>query len=286
MPKPNSTSQTLQVNWEDLGRSRMEVLHKSLKMYGIMFLLIVLCFGLTYFLHGYQEKLREETDGGVKAKLSAVLPGLVVATLNALLIVMSQYLAGQEYHPTTTSMEASVTVKMTMAMILNTAAVQVIIYNTSQEWFVAGGLVDTMIAMLSINSLVTPLFYLADYAFIFKQKMAKKIDLSTTKLPADKYYALWTPSELDLPRHYAISIKIFTVAVLFMPLFPISTLIGSCGIALLYWVGFRYDQCEPRRTNKNRFPFPPQRNADADHQTNRSHRSTSTCCTANTAVRT
>ncbi|CAD7941555.1 unnamed protein product [Amoebophrya sp. A25] len=223
------------VNWEDLGRSAWETSLQRYQLYSVMAVLIGICFACTFGLHLWGEDLKENSSSGGGTALS-IIPALVVALLNAVLLYASRELTQHEYHQTKTSEDGSTTIKMTAAMVINTSFIQIIIHRDPADWFLSeNGLAIGMCIMIAIHALIMPFFGFCDFAFYMRQRLfASKVNFETTKLPKDKVYEWWTPSELDLPRRYAVALKLFLTSFLIMPIFPWAMVLSAVGLGLQY----------------------------------------------------
>eukprot|EP00392_Amoebophrya_sp_AT5.2_P019030 g19718.t1 len=226
---PNPTD----VNWSDLGHGKIEIILKQMQLYAAMGVLIGICFLLTYLLQRWSDDMDSEGGGSNGA---SVVPALVVAVLNGALMWASRNFTQYEYHETKTSEDGSTTKKMTAAMIINTAIIQFLVYAEDEKWFVENGLVVQMFFMVMIHSFLLPWFTLFDLPFFIKQMTVRKINWATNKIPQEKVNNLFTPSELDLPRRYAVALKLFITSLLVMPLFPWCLPICCTGLMLQYAV--------------------------------------------------
>ncbi|CAD7956405.1 unnamed protein product [Amoebophrya sp. A120] len=217
------------VNWQDLGRGNCESLLQRWQLYSVMGVMIGVCFVCTWLLSEWAD----DEEGNMWVNMTTAL---TVAALNGILLFASRYLTQFEYHETKTSEDGSTTKKMTVAMVINTAIIQFIVYRDDEHWFRDGGLVTQMMFMVLTHAVIMPWFGMIDIGFKMKQYAANRIDWEKTKLPQEKINGMYTPSELDLPRRYAISLKIFLTALLCLPLFPWAMPFCVLGLMLQYAV--------------------------------------------------
>eukprot|EP00931_Biecheleriopsis_adriatica_P074060 TRINITY_DN4821_c0_g2_i4.p1 TRINITY_DN4821_c0_g2~~TRINITY_DN4821_c0_g2_i4.p1 ORF type:complete len:1096 (-),score=196.66 TRINITY_DN4821_c0_g2_i4:1002-4250(-) len=254
------------INWSELGVGTDERRKRFLYTNAVMFLLSLLGWGIIYGLRKVSDMMNNERsglEGGGKKDEDAdssltlvfsILPALVVAVVNGLIMIAARYLGEKEFHDTITEQEFSKAAKMTVCMILNTAGVILFQFATPQEWYMAGGLVDGVWIMLLVNAIVPPVVPYIDIGY--KIRCCKRRQLTDesiqkvneglqSKDPKIKREALgmeqywkkaWAPSEMNVTRRYANAMKTFICCLLYMPVMPVLGLVGIVGLFMQYWI--------------------------------------------------
>jgi len=133
----------------------------KMKTTGIMTVLVIVAFFITWGLNLLQEKMDED---GSSSALS-LLPALGLAFANMVLMVASRKLSDREYHDTKTEKEFSTALKMTFACLVNTGGVVLFINAKPKEWYKKGGLIDDLFYVLMVDALVPPLIFFIDVKY-------------------------------------------------------------------------------------------------------------------------
>uniref|UniRef100_A0A7S0FV12 WWE domain-containing protein n=1 Tax=Pyrodinium bahamense TaxID=73915 RepID=A0A7S0FV12_9DINO len=198
------------------------------------------------------------------------LPSSGVGLINILLMFAATKFGEAEYHLTKTDTAVSQTSMMTVAMVLNSAFVLLLVHRNPKDWYKSGGLVRDIYYMLAINFFFPPLMFLMDYEYALKWLQRRRVTpgelkaLNTTLAQGEsgssepaateargsaERRAQWLreqfePTEMDVPRHHANAEKTFFCCLLYMPLIPLATLIGFFSLLLQYavdkWMLLRY----------------------------------------------
>mmetsp|Transcript_65990 Transcript_65990/g.208534 ORF Transcript_65990/g.208534 Transcript_65990/m.208534 type:complete len:794 (+) Transcript_65990:1-2382(+) len=246
------------INWEDLGVLRQTRLKKFLQTNGCVLILLIASFFAIYGL----EKLKEAFKG--RGFGWSMLPVLGISITNMLLTAACKHFGREEYHNTVAEQTASQSIKMAVALCLNTAGV--IFFKNAQpkEWYKY--LVDDVFALLAITAAIQPVTFLLDMKYsitgYFKRRnltddqlkawnsviqnqekpktadeaYAMKKQEAQVKMQVEKMKKAFQPSELETTRRYAIAVRTFICCLLFSPLMPLLSLVGIVGLAMQYWV--------------------------------------------------
>lgn len=246
------------IHWEEVGVARKTRLKMFAKTNLVMLLLICISFGICYGLNKAQDALRKGGYGAYSNVL-AVLPALGVGVMNGVLSFAARRLGEREYYDTKTVEMFSQALKMSIAMIINTAGVMFFVDAQPHEWYAAGGLVNNSFTMLTINAVFPPFVPYLDIGYFFKKRIRRKLTQakidgwnavvqrkSTTKDEAKerakaqeeiaKYKNAFAPSPMNETRRYAVAIKVSLCCLLYMPLVPWLSLVGFVGMMLQYWM--------------------------------------------------
>jgi len=267
---PNPTD----INWRDVGRSYTEFVVRKLATIISLFILLGVSYISVLLLTREPRQARRVTpqmnrEYLVSLTMNSLIPATAITIINVLLMVAARWFGEREVHLTKTGEAAAINYYMTVAMILNAA---VILWNISlrpPDWFVAGGLVNDMYAMLALNFIFPPLMFLMDYEFamnfFFRRRLTEEkiqelnqeldqyrdkedpIDKDMFKYAEDKvrsWEVCFEPTIMDLPRHYANAEKTYFCCLIYAPLMPLAPLIGLVSLLFQYgndkWMLLRY----------------------------------------------
>jgi peptidoglycan biosynthesis protein MviN/MurJ (putative lipid II flippase) len=97
-----------------------------------------------------------------KLKLISYLSSITISTVNALLGMVMRRIAASERMKTTTHLQVSVAVKLTLARFINSSALLVLVNHRAEEWFNAGNLVNDATILLALLIVYNPVYYLFD----------------------------------------------------------------------------------------------------------------------------
>mmetsp|Transcript_43336 Transcript_43336/g.102008 ORF Transcript_43336/g.102008 Transcript_43336/m.102008 type:complete len:1169 (-) Transcript_43336:51-3557(-) len=246
------------INWEEMGKPAQERYLLMLQTNGQMALLVLVSFFVVWGLQRLQIFLEEENFSG--ASYLALLPALTVGITNIICVQVANRLGVKEFHDTFTSEQLSITLKMTVALIINTSGALFFVNAKPDEWYRNTGLANNVLYILLLTSFIPPLIYLYDP----KQRILwwKRRKLTPEKIqewnaelkgPTPKtaeekakrrevnqqiamFKRIFEPTEIRQPRRYANALKSFVSCVVFMPVLPITPLIGCVAITLQYVV--------------------------------------------------
>eukprot|EP00439_Symbiodinium_sp_Y106_P050838 s705_g6.t1 len=192
----------------------------------------------------------------VSLTMNSLIPATAITIINVLLMVAARWFGEREVHLTKTGEAAAINYYMTVAMILNAA---VILWNISlrpPDWFVAGGLVNDMYAMLALNFIFPPLMFLMDPPVLLLRQALRLLDLdsfwkfcSEVGSVASSY--CWvketkltkspTPKVLHVLPLHGTSL---CTELIYAPLMPLAPLIGLVSLLFQYgndkWMLLRY----------------------------------------------
>jgi len=246
------------IHWAELAVPRNERIKRLAITNGVMFLLVCACFGAVYGLRVAAMAVKESAgSGGVWLSL---LPALVVAVVNGLLMAAARMLGDKEYHDTLTEQEFSQAAKMSVGMVVNTAGVLYFMYATPKEWYQDGGLVNGAFTMLLINAIVPPWVPAIDLGWYIRSGMRGKLEarlpyfnevlsrgpspkepeqqqeLKAVKAEIEAFKRAYAPGTMNPTRRYASAIKTFVCCLLYEPVFPLIALVGMIGLCMQYCV--------------------------------------------------
>lgn len=245
------------INWVDLGVSKTERTKRFLKTNGFMFILIFICFWIVYGL----QKLKAYYPTSF---VGSICPVIGIAVANSCLVCGAKRFGEDEYHNTLTQQTASISLKMAVGMVVNTAGVILFTNLQPKEWYKT--LIDDIWLLLAFTAVFQPLMFLLDIKYYlvghFKRKKLTDDQLSewnsvrqnqtkpTTKAERvmmqrkmaqvekqiQNMKKNFEPSELEMTKRYAYAVRTFVCCILYCPLMPAISLVGIVGLGVQYWV--------------------------------------------------
>jgi len=238
---PNPT----EIKWEHLAIERMERWKRWAITWAVMLLVLGIAGIANWQLEVWRQGIREREIGcednacettGISSRWVGLIVPLLTALINGILMVLSRVLSAREYHDTLSDKESSLIWKMSSVLVFNTVLMQIAVRgNGKKEWYLSGGLAFDIMLLIVMNSCISPGVVLLDIGFRVKQRLVKRIDVETTKLPRAAYNKYYEPGELNVPMQFSLTIKMVTLVVFYMPLLPWAPGLGIFGILLQFW---------------------------------------------------
>mmetsp|Transcript_52582 Transcript_52582/g.118380 ORF Transcript_52582/g.118380 Transcript_52582/m.118380 type:complete len:1132 (-) Transcript_52582:28-3423(-) len=246
------------INWEEMGKPAQERYYLMLQTNGQMAILVLISFIVVWGLQRLQIFMEEEDFSG--ASVLGVLPALAVGIANIICVQAANRLGVKEFHDTFTSEQLSITLKMTVALTINTSGALFFVNAKPDEWYSNTGLANNVLYILLLTSFIPPLIQLLDpkqcILYFKRRKLTdekiqewnaelkgpppttaeakKKRQAVNAEIAAFK--RVFEPSDIRPPRRYANALKSFISCTCFMPVLPITPLIGVAALCLQYAV--------------------------------------------------
>jgi len=258
------------INWDDLGVPRNERLKLLAQTNGAM----VCIMGISLvFLYG-MIKVKE----GSTETWTSLLPTFGISLANLCVQVAAKKLGEKEIHNTVSGQQGSQAIKMTLGMVVNTAILMLVVNPYEEDWYKKNGLVSDIVILIASTGVMQPLFQNTDIKYsvfgaisrrgltneLVKEMREGAEYYNTTdwvpKTPGperteavDQYKAFtrkyntsvntlksaFEPSDMDMKKRYATSVRTFVVCMCYCPLVPFVSLLGILGIAVQYWTDKR-----------------------------------------------
>jgi hypothetical protein len=93
-------------------------------------------------------------------RLNSLLPSLGIVAINFVLARLIRRFASYERPRTITDYNSGIAVRLTIAQVMNTAVVVIIVnYDWEESWFVPGGLAVDMFYIILANAFFSPVLY-------------------------------------------------------------------------------------------------------------------------------
>ena len=173
-------------------------------------------------------------DGSIGA-LTA-FSGFMIVAINVSLQYLSKVLTKFQRFHTRTNFEASLTLKIFIVTVVNTAIVPITASRCDRTkstqgeclWYAPGGLIESAFYLQLFNAFLPDLIAYLDFAGKSRQSMAKH---AKTQDMAERALE---PTEFILAEKYAATLKTVALAVIYGPVLPISYLIAFFGLCVTY----------------------------------------------------
>jgi hypothetical protein len=225
--------------WENLNTKISQHLKYRLRTVLITFLALVVSFSLIFSTSYYQSDLlvdsSKQTDNFTTAliQVSSFFPSIGVILINVVLGQVIRKLTAFEFQSTLSEHHASVAVKLTGALCVNTGLIVLIVnYDWRKSWFVPGGLVTDVTYIMLSNAVLTPLASLFNPSYLGRLWSRRFGSSTLTQTEAN---LIFEGPLMDLAKKYADTLKTLTVALAFCPVAPVCLPIALCGMVLDYW---------------------------------------------------
>eukprot|EP00927_Polykrikos_kofoidii_P034482 TRINITY_DN29257_c0_g1_i1.p1 TRINITY_DN29257_c0_g1~~TRINITY_DN29257_c0_g1_i1.p1 ORF type:complete len:1040 (-),score=127.01 TRINITY_DN29257_c0_g1_i1:52-3078(-) len=249
-----------EIIWEDLGVTRRERAKMFTKTNSIMIGIIILCAGCVYGLNRLKDRL------GATSLVWRILPVFGIAFCNTLSMSMSKKYGQEEYHTTQGQQTTSISIKMAVAMLANTAGVIFFTNAQPKEWYKT--LVGEVTLLLIFTGTIQPLMMLMDFKYkmngplkrskltdallqdLNEQRARLDVAVPTTRDEGMNIYRqrmqiqkqvtkleqAFEPSDIEMTKKYAYAVRTFLCCMLYTPMAPLMSLVGLIGLGTQYWV--------------------------------------------------
>lgn len=229
--------------WENLEVSLRHRLINILKISLFTFLAVSVSFAMVIGMK-YLEKAEynSSSDSNLstsdtwKVRLYAIWPSIVIIMINFILGKSTRYFSSFERPHTVTAYNASVAIKLTLAMFVNTAVIALVVnYDWENDWFVAGGLINDATYILFSNAFVSPMIYLFSPTVCLHKLRRRKVENAKYISQMDANLMCENP-QVDIAQRYANMGKTILLTFCYAPLLPSAFLISGIGILIEYWL--------------------------------------------------
>ena len=227
--------------WENLEFTNWNRFQKSLKIYGISFLLIAVSVGIVIGLTYVQNKSNDgqwSQNTFIKYGISLIITG-VISIINTVFQWVLDYLTKLEHQRTKTEYYLSFSVKLTVFTFLNSAVIPLIGNYIQYEWGENDNLINNMTTIFISNAFLTPLLWTFNINFIIKRIkiyfLEKKDNPdSQHNLTQKKLNLLYEYPSMDISYKYSYIAKTMLMTFLYIPIFPLGVPISLAGLILGY----------------------------------------------------
>ena len=220
-----------EVNWQALELNDAHEAQMSLRGWGVLSFLLLICTGLIVFIK-YEYQKYDSTDGILYYGLM-VLGSTATAITNFLLKLLVEWLTSLEGQDTQTEYEASLFKKLSLAYVLNSAAIPMIVgllfssiaegKPMSQDWYEVSGVVGQQWLLLIISVTVKEFPKILPLHVLLVRKLTKAKSHAKLRM-------LYRPPRMYIGELYANTLKICALALITGPLYPICYLWAGAGL--------------------------------------------------------
>eukprot|EP00929_Paragymnodinium_shiwhaense_P053103 TRINITY_DN26587_c0_g1_i1.p1 TRINITY_DN26587_c0_g1~~TRINITY_DN26587_c0_g1_i1.p1 ORF type:complete len:1439 (-),score=305.85 TRINITY_DN26587_c0_g1_i1:574-4890(-) len=240
------------IKWENLGKNRMVV--GFYRFLGIT-IAMALMVGLSYMI--WIMRRRGQTAKPENADLTKLLHIDLEALVHAAIgpavvltdIALREVLANSvvlECHASRNAETAAAMWKHTIASILNSALVCLIVHAETDEtaatceknWYLQGGLVEDAVAISFANMIASPaLLLLPPWGNSPVMSRVKRLvlDIKHSRMTQEELTEIFGGVEYRLGYRYATAFKTLFLTLLYAPLVPCVLPMGVIGLTLQYW---------------------------------------------------
>jgi hypothetical protein len=147
-------------------------------------------------------------------------------------------MADFEKYYTITESHEWITMKLSVAMFINTGVIPLFVNLGTDNWFKNGGLVVDVTYNMFIICFLTPIASLIDFTYLWKliKRWWEKRKGEHSFLTQRQANKLFEPPEIDLPQQYANTILLFCMTFFYMLPCPIMPVLAFMGSFIQYWV--------------------------------------------------
>ena len=244
------------VIYENLEYSYKEILFRTIIVYIISIVLILICLGIFIGLNLLQKYVNNKAIHIILNYIISLCNTCVSSCLNIIFQMILDFLTKKEKVHTMTQYYRSYSVKLTLFTFFTSAVVPLIceLINKSEGYEI---LISNMLMMFLVNAFVTPIMWTINFTYFLKQF---QICLIESKENPDKKHNM-TQRELndlyELPSmsisyKYSYIAKTILMTFLYIPIFPLGIIISLCGFVFGYLLekfNFAYMYKRPEMLN-------------------------------------
>jgi len=166
---------------------------------------------------------------------------VVISLNNFVLNRLAFALAPLQRHATESGADKDIMWRLSLAMVINTCLINVVVETDPDKWGAASGL-KTQVVLMCLSNAFVPLIRLVDFGWVSNRVQRFFFERNTdpqkklTAVEKETYENFWLPSPMNLPAVYASAIKTFFLAMIYAPIAPITApLLCLLGLVLQYY---------------------------------------------------
>mmetsp|Transcript_3273 Transcript_3273/g.5396 ORF Transcript_3273/g.5396 Transcript_3273/m.5396 type:complete len:1078 (-) Transcript_3273:52-3285(-) len=256
------------INWEDLGVPLSTQWTMMLKTNLAMALVVGVSFGVCVLV----KLLTGGCEAVITGAFGSILPALAIALANVGVNAAARKFGQYEFHQTKAGEVMSQSLKMGVGMLVNTAGVILAVNAQPRDWYKGGGLIDDLTMLLLILGIVRPVLLWLDLPFYIRKMLpycgrvfpsmrrrvltqemierwndveqrgeptTKEETKELKKVRAEVDYfkkVVYQPSEMLMTRRYAYAMTMGLCCLYYMPLLPITPLLGILALGMQFVV--------------------------------------------------
>ena len=217
-------------------------------------LTLAIGFGLILLVYWMQKELREKFTGHTDVtRILGFIGSLLICLINIVLATIIKRFVKYEKHGTRGGFLTAVAEKQTIALLINTAFISLIVeiilsesYTVSNgiltnvyklDLYRKGGLIENMFFVFLINAFYVPVLDLLNpMHFYNKYKQKKALELGDSIVMTQQTAnTLFEGPQIEISNKYALVIKTMILTSFYAPGMPLVTLISLVGLIFSYW---------------------------------------------------
>ena len=230
----------LDIIWENLETTFFQRTKKSIIIYGISLILILISFGIVLLLTNLQIESKEKNlsqNTLINYSLSFSIT-IVITLLNLLFEKILGFLTEFECQKTKTKFQLSYSVKLSLFTFLTSGIVPLFANYSKNGWGENDNLIQNIFIIFLTNALLTPLMWTLNFEYLIKKIRQyfiekKKENNNKTQKELNEIYEL--PS-MCIFYKYSYIIKTLLMAFFYLPIFPLGIPISLVGFFLGYYL--------------------------------------------------
>mmetsp|Transcript_17892 Transcript_17892/g.30406 ORF Transcript_17892/g.30406 Transcript_17892/m.30406 type:complete len:316 (+) Transcript_17892:1730-2677(+) len=167
----------------------------------------------------------------------SIMASLVLMIVNYLLVFVIRRFSLSERHETTTKLNVSVAIKLTIARFINSSVVLVIVNSDAKEWFKGGNLVYDASILIILLTFQQPFLYSINiWGRLRKCKRNTQVALGEEcKLTQREANLICEGPPLDVANNIANFMNLIMTCIFYSPIIPQAIPFAFVGSILQYW---------------------------------------------------
>ncbi|MEE4247734.1 MAG: hypothetical protein V2I33_20215 [Kangiellaceae bacterium] len=177
-----------------------------------------------------------DVEDQIVLQLLYFIPSLCVVSINFILAHVIRILSRLEQYPTNTEFNTSVSIKITVALFINSAIVAIVVYQSS--FYENDGLINEIYNIILVNAAVSPLvpiFHPLHFLNRFRRWYALRQG-KECKLTQQQANELFQGIPIDMAKQHANIMKTYLLAMFYGPVLPIAYPITLLSLLGEFWV--------------------------------------------------
>ena len=229
-------SESTDINWENLSASFTKRYARRFITHFVAIIVLFITFIVVYFTHQWKRNSSNNKDASWAAiKAATIIPSIIIVMVNFFVARILRIFSTLEKHVTLSAYNLSVLNQLVVFMFFNSVFIQIILYpNGSNDWFIEGGLADTIFWLEVFNEGTGPLVYFINPKNLMKKLKRRSVIKAeregTLQMSQADANLLFEGPEVDLADRFANSLKTCFLSLFYAPIVPIGVLIGIFGI--------------------------------------------------------
>ena len=227
-----------EIQFENLEITSYERFFRTLLIYLISIVIIVICFFLISRLNLIQKEIKDKEDSYnifVKYFVSFIIT-IVISIMDEIFKNILEILTKMEKHITITNYYLSVSIKLTIFTFI-TSSILPLVSNYINNKGDYNLLVANMLILFLSNSFITPIMWTLNFKYFLKKFLQFIIERKNnhyyTQIELNNLYEL---PNMNISYKYSYLAKSLLMSFLYIPIFPLGIIISLLGLILGYFL--------------------------------------------------